>query len=188
MNFSRPSSVVFWILWHSLAVISIVQIPSQFKYGVPVWSLQADKLTFLIGLAISYFVCVVVLTIKTREKKRIRLIDLISTFLTIFGIFFLFLLLTDAHYSRAVLLLSLTLAGIFAFLSLTRTLALPSDLQPAATLRVSTCHSSSGRPPPPGVAFSRSCNSPSNCEGGCKSERRQGFGGADFNNKGRITY
>lgn len=116
-KFSRPSSLLFWILWHCLATIIITLIPSLFRFGVPVWALGEVHLMVLVGLAISYFASVFVLTLKTRRGTRIRLSDLISTISSVFGSFFLLLLVTGSSYSRSVLLSSLVLTAIFILLS-----------------------------------------------------------------------
>ena len=116
-KFSRPPSLFFWIVWHSLAAIIIVLIPSQFRFGVPVWALPGVDLMHLVGLVISYFASVFVLRLKTRRGSRILLSDLISTTLPAFGSFFLLLLVTQSSYSRSVLLSSLVLAATFILLS-----------------------------------------------------------------------
>jgi len=114
---SRPPSLVFWILWHCLAAIIIVLIPSQFRFGVPVWALREVDLMHLTGLAISYFASVFVLTLKTRRGSKIFLSDLSSTILPVFGTFFLLLLVARSSFSRSALLSSLALAAIFILLS-----------------------------------------------------------------------
>ncbi len=140
-KFSRPPSLVFWILWHSLATISITLIPSivsLVRSGVPVWAVgEVDlPLMLLVGLAISYFASVFVLTLKTRRGTRIRLSDLISTILSVFGSFFLLLLVTGSSYSKTVLLSSLVLTTIFilASVSLKRSFRTPALFIVAATI------------------------------------------------------
>jgi len=115
MNFSRPGSLAFWIFWHSLAAIALIVIPLALvalQKGAPVVE------TSSIGIAAAYCVSVIVLTVYTAGKPRIHLIEVTSLVLSIFGCFFLLLLLTHVSYSRSFLLIALALSSAFILLPL----------------------------------------------------------------------
>jgi len=131
MTFSRPASSVFWFVWHSLATIAIVLIASQLSV---ILKLGAGLGKFYVGMAAAYCASVIVLTFYTPKEGKIRLIELISIFLSIFGSFFLFLLLTNSVYSRWVLIISLVVVSAFTVLSL----SLRTTLQKPALYIVST--------------------------------------------------
>jgi len=131
MTLSRPASSVFWFVWHSLATIAIVLIASQLSV---ILKLEANIGKFYVGMAATYCASVIVLTFYSPKEGKIRLIELTSIFLSIFGAFFLFLLLTNAVYSRWVLIISLVVVSAFAVLSL----SLKSTLQKPALYIVST--------------------------------------------------
>ena len=115
MNFSRTGSLAFWIFWHSLAAIALIVIPLALvalQKGAPVVE------TSSIGIAAAYCVSVIVLTVYTAGKPRIHLIEVTSLVLSIFGCFFLLLLLTHVSYSRSFLLIALALSSAFILLPL----------------------------------------------------------------------
>jgi cytochrome c2 len=131
MTLSRPASSVFWFVWHSLATIAIVLIASQLSV---ILKLEADIGKFSVGMAATYCASVIVLTFYTPKEGKIRLIELSSIFLSIFGSFFLILLLTNSVYSRWVLIISLVVISAFTVLSL----SLKTTLQKPALYMAST--------------------------------------------------
>jgi Flp pilus assembly pilin Flp len=117
INLRRPASSVVWFVWHCLATVAIVLIPNQLCSGA-LWKLEASCRPFFVEMAITYWASVIALTVYTRKDRRIRFIDLASIVLPIFGIFFLFLLLSRSEYSRLVLIVSLVLVAAFSVLPL----------------------------------------------------------------------
>src|SRR5215208_7543162 len=100
MTLSRPSSSVFWFVWHTLATIAIVLIARQLS---EILKLGADIGKSSLGMAATYCACVIVLTFYNPKESRIRVVELASIFLSMFGCFFLLLLLTNSSYSRWIL-------------------------------------------------------------------------------------
>ena len=128
LRLSRPPSLVFWITWHGLATVALALIPTLLVRRAAVWDVWDPHGMHLAGLVTSYLVSVLVLTLKYRPGSKVPLLSLISVKMSIFGSFFLFLLVTVPSYSRKVLLLSLVLAVIFVVLSvsLRRSLRIPA--------------------------------------------------------------
>jgi cytochrome c2 len=125
MDMSRLGSSAFWFLWHSLAAIVLVLIP------VALMTLHKGVLVFdpsSIGMAAAYCVSVVVLTVYTGVKPRVDFLEVTLLFLSIFGCFFLFLLMAHFSYSRLFLVIALALSSAFILLPL----ILKSSLQKPA--------------------------------------------------------
>lgn len=133
IHLSRPASSVFWFLWHSLAIVALVVIPNHLRFGA-IWTSEAGTKTFFVGLIVTYCASTIVLTFYTPKGCAIRLIELASIFLSTFGSFFLFLLLSEATSYRFLLMVSLVVASAFTFLSL----SLNTTLQKPALFIVTT--------------------------------------------------
>ena len=128
MKFTRKSSVAFWMAWHCIAVLALVLIPGLLIFGKPAWSLSDSESTFLLGIALSYIACVLILTWLSRNGKTVSLRDLILVVFSVFGVYFFLLLLTGAYFSRPVLLSTFVFAAIFILLSFSFASALQKPL------------------------------------------------------------
>lgn len=125
MELTRKSNILFWVIWHGVAVLALVLIPGLLILGKSAWSLSESEFTFLGGIALSYLTSVLVLTWQSRNDKAISLRDLILVLFAIFGVYFFLLLLTGSYFSRSVLLATFFLSATFILLSF----SLASSLQ-----------------------------------------------------------
>ena len=114
-------------------MIAIVLIPVALSSS-GILNLEEDAGTFFVGMGVTYCASVIALTFYTPKGGKIRLIELTSIFLSIFGGFFLFLLLSKSAYSRWILIVSLVVVSAFTFLSL----SLRTTLQKPALYMVTT--------------------------------------------------
>ena len=119
MNLARKTKMPFWIIWHVISVLAIVLIPTLFILGKPAWSLPDDQFRLLAGIAFSYLACVLILALRTSKGNSILLRDLVLVVLAVFGVYFLFLLLTGSYVSRPILLVSFVLSLVSIFFSFT---------------------------------------------------------------------
>ena len=115
LKLSRPASSGFWFVWHFLATVVIVLVGIQLS---AILDVQAHTKRFLIGIAAAYWASVILLTFYTVKSRTVRLAPLAAIFLSIFGCFFLFSLLTNSVYSRPVLIACLLAVAVFTFASL----------------------------------------------------------------------
>ena len=102
-------------MWQLLATIAVAIVPSQLTVLL---NLKADIGTFSAGMAATYCASVIILTWCTSKGLRVKPSALITIFLSTFGVFFLFLLLTKVIISRWELLISIAFVSFFAVLPL----------------------------------------------------------------------
>ena len=114
---TRPPSLVVWLLWHAVAAAAITLIPSQLRLARSVWALPAEEIAFLIGVAATYLVSILILTLRTRRQRSISLLELACTAGAVFGSYFLIVLLSESYYSRGLLAPACILAAVFVVLS-----------------------------------------------------------------------
>jgi cytochrome c2 len=112
-----PDSLSLWILWHCVAAIIVVLIPSQLVLGRPVWTLSGEQITFLTGIVVSYLAAVVILVLRLRSGGFVQIREVVLTGLATFGVYSLVLLMGSAYYSRSILAAALIAAGAFMVLS-----------------------------------------------------------------------
>ena len=115
MNLSRPTSTTFWVVWHSSALILVTLIWGGLHIR---WDLGVESRTFFIAMAVCYCVNVIALTLFIPKGRKIRFAQLIPLCLSIFGCFFLFLILQDFNYSRKMVIITLSVLAAFGVLSL----------------------------------------------------------------------
>lgn len=125
MRFVRKTNMPLWIIWHCTAVLAIVLVPVLLRLGKPVWALSESEISFLAGIALAYLASVLILTFRTSNGKTMLLRDLILLVLATFGIYFLYLLMTDSYVSRPILLSAL----IFSIISILLSFSLASSVQ-----------------------------------------------------------
>lgn len=109
----KPASITYSILWLVVAALAILMIPSLVFYGKPVWQLTRESTMFVSGLALTYFATGVIVTIRARLSEDLRVIDIITTGVAVFGLYALFLLLTKAYQERAIFVAAVAMSGIF---------------------------------------------------------------------------
>jgi len=132
MKLSRPASPFFWLVWHALATLVIVLVPSRLRaLG---GSSESVTETFFVEMAITYWISVIVLTVYNPKESKIQPLQLTFVLLSVLSGFFLFLLLSQQPYSRLGLILSLLLVVVFISLSL----SIKTSLQKPALLIMTT--------------------------------------------------
>jgi cytochrome c2 len=114
---SQSPALLSWILWHLFAATILALVPSQVYLRAPVTDAH---LAMRVGLAASYLASVLLVTWLARSRASIAWHMLVAASAAVFGAFFLFVLLVEAPYSRAVLLLSILLSAAFLALFLSR--------------------------------------------------------------------
>lgn len=117
IKISRNVSLRLWTLLHFTVAIAIVLIPSQIRTGKPVWSLSHEMVGFLTGVALTYLLSILVLTLLVQKRKVIKLVELVFIIFAVFGGYSLLLLITESFYSRTLFAAALALSVIFIILS-----------------------------------------------------------------------
>ncbi|NOR72213.1 MAG: c-type cytochrome [Methylomarinum sp.] len=110
-------SLISWLLWHFMSVLTIVLIPSQFFFGDSLWNLPKNQINFLTGLSLSYLISVLLLTIAMYKCNILLIRDKLLIVLAVFGSYSFLLLMTKEFYSRPYLLLAVVLSAILISLS-----------------------------------------------------------------------
>ena len=119
MELTRKTGVVFWLLWHGIMLLGLVLIPGLLVFGEPAWSLSGEQTIFLAGIVFSYLTCLLILTVMSRNNRPVSLRDLLLVIFSVFGVYFLVLLLTGSYFSRPILLFAFISAALLFLMSFT---------------------------------------------------------------------
>lgn len=116
-NFNYNTVPLFtWLLWHLMAVLTIVLIPSQVLFGDSLWLLPEKELYFLAGISLAYLLSVILLTIGVYKYNMKFLRYKLLLLLSVLGGYSFILLITKEFYSRPYLLLAMVLSVTLIFL------------------------------------------------------------------------
>jgi hypothetical protein len=95
----------FWSVWHLLAAAAVFLVPIQFEHGA-VWTAPHAPVVFSAGLALAYLACAAALFLTNATASPLRR-ERWWLSLSVFGVYFLSLLVTKTFYSRSMLLIGL---------------------------------------------------------------------------------
>lgn len=116
MRFLINTTMPFLVIWHILAALCVVLLPSQVLFGKSLWLLTNNEFNFLLGVFLAYIASAAIIIFRSRKTNSINASELALIVLSAFGGFFLWLLVTKSFYTRPVLLCSLALTIIFILL------------------------------------------------------------------------
>lgn len=105
----------FWPLWHVAALLLVILAPSQLRLGLPFWRLPPNQISQGLVMGVAYLA--LALFLRPQGSHRTHLFMVIAASLVCFGSGYLFLLAPpDISYSRVLILISLVLGGLLAWL------------------------------------------------------------------------
>lgn len=117
MRFKRPASSAYWIGWHLVILAAVVTCLSQLRLGA-LWSLEPQFLPFFIGIACTYLLGAVGITVLTSHGRAIGVVGLAFCVLIPLAAFFLFLLLAGGPFPRSLLLVFAAIMPLLLILSM----------------------------------------------------------------------
>jgi len=115
----KVASMSSWFFWHILMAFTIILIPSQIKGGDSYWNLPDNVASFLVSLFLAYISSVILLGFRYFQRKKFSISEILLLPIAVFCIYFFYLLMVEAYYSRTILLAASTLAVISIILSFT---------------------------------------------------------------------
>ena len=107
----KSPSRLFLIAWHFVAILMILLVPSQLKFG-PLWRVDHREGAFFLILAALYVSSALALTFYTRNKHKLLLTELLFVFISLTGTFFFVLLIGHLPYSRTALFESMAIVAV----------------------------------------------------------------------------
>ena len=107
-----PRAVPTLFVWHLLAALLLIVVPSQIWLGEPVWQGNANGLLQAIGLATVYAIATVSLPRAGPGQPRRSLLGTLTSAIAPLAAYYLVLLVLAPYYSRGVLLIGSTLLGL----------------------------------------------------------------------------
>lgn len=113
----KPVSTAHSLLWHVAIAAVIFLIPSLILYGRSPWELSGENAGFVVGLALTYFVFGIVVTLYTKMSGPLRPLTVVIIGVAAFGAYAIFLLLTKSYQDRILFLIALAIAGASLTLS-----------------------------------------------------------------------
>ena len=116
VKYTKSSSYPLIMVWHIIAAAIVAAMPSQLIFDNSIWLLSGDEVTLVVGIAISYLLSALIITIATWRLERIHLLNIFIIILAVFGCYYLWILVTKSYYSRPLLLSSLFLSIVLIFL------------------------------------------------------------------------
>lgn len=114
---SRRARLAVWMLWHGMAGLALVGLPSQLRLGKSLVASSPEHLVFLAKVFAAYMACVLLLAWQTRGGRKVHLGGVALAMLAFFGACALALLVRQSYYSPFVLLASFVLSGASVALS-----------------------------------------------------------------------
>ena len=127
-------------MWHCLAVVTMVLVPIRLQFDV-FWNLDPDTKLLIGGAAIAYLASVTLLTLISRYRGDVRLLDLVLSFGPMFtGLFFFLAMHPPVNlYPRVTMFMLLILAGMLGLLPLALGPLLRKAAIPALVLVIVGC-------------------------------------------------
>jgi cytochrome c2 len=107
------SSRAFWVAWHALPLAILLLIPSV-KFGIPFWALETERLVPWAVLTIAFLLSSLIPSVCRMRGQPPRYALIMATTIAVFGLAFLFLWVSEADFSRAVVLGVFTAALLLA--------------------------------------------------------------------------